>query len=72
MTVLLERAFRKAAALPNSAQIVLARELLREIEWERKWDRTLARSQDALEKLTRTAMREYRSGKTEEKGFDEL
>lgn len=37
-----------------------------------KWDQTLADSQDALDKLTEKAMLEYREGRTEAKGFDEL
>ncbi len=72
MTALLQEAFEKAAALPADVQEVVARELLDEIEWEANWDSTLANSQPLLDRLTENAMREYREGRTEEKGFDEL
>jgi hypothetical protein len=46
--------------------------MLEEIEWESRWDRTLANSQEKLERLAERAAREYRAGKTKEMGFDEL
>jgi hypothetical protein len=72
MTALLQEAFDKASTLPEDVQELLAKELLEEIEWETQWDRTLADSQPLLDQLTEKAMREYKEGKTEEKGFDEL
>ncbi len=72
MTALLQEAFQKASALPEDVQELVAKELLDEIEWEASWDHTLADSQPLLDRLTEKAMREYREGKTEEKGFDEL
>ena len=72
MTALLQEAFQKASGLPEDVQELLAKELLDEIEWETRWDETLANSQPLLDQLTAKAMREYKEGKTEEKGFDEL
>ena len=72
MTALLQAAFEKASALPAEVQELLAKELIEEIEWETRWDRTLADSQPLLDQLTEKAMREYREGRTEKKGFDEL
>ena len=72
MTVLLQEAFDKASTLPEDVQELLAKELLEEIEWETQWDHTLANSQPLLDQLTEKAMREYKEGKTEEKGFAEL
>jgi hypothetical protein len=72
MTALLQEAFKKASALPTEVQELVAKELIEEIEWETRWDRTLAESQHVLDQLTTRAMQEYREGKTEEKGFDEL
>ncbi len=72
MTKLLAQAFDKAAELPEDLQDLLARELLEEIEWESRWDATLAGSQEKLERLAERAAQEYRMGKTEKKGFDEL
>jgi len=72
MTKLLTRAFRQASHLPEDLQDQLAHELLDELEWESRWDRTLADSQDKLEQLAAKAEREYHAGKTKEMGFDEL
>ncbi|MCE5302503.1 MAG: hypothetical protein LLF97_05265 [Planctomycetaceae bacterium] len=72
MTASLQEAFQKASSLPEAVQELLAQELLEEIEWESRWDETLAGSQSLLDRLTAKAMREYRDGKTEAKGFDEL
>lgn len=72
MTTLLEQVIKKASVLPADIQDILATEFLQEIEWESQWDATIEKSQDALEKLTLTAMAEHKKGKTEEMGFDEL
>lgn len=72
MTALLEQVFKKASSLPADVQDILAAEFLQEIEWESHWDTTLGKTQDALNKLTLTAMAEHKKGKTEEMGFDEL
>ena len=72
MTALLEEVFKKAATLPEDVQDIVANELLQEIEWESQWDKALEESQNALDVLTLKAMAEYKTGKTEEKGFDEL
>ncbi|MGB6065253.1 MAG: hypothetical protein WBG50_10615 [Desulfomonilaceae bacterium] len=72
MTKLLTQAFEKASRLPDDLQDQLAQELLEEIEWEARWDNTLAGSQEKLERLAEKAMQEYRAGKTEEMGFDDL
>jgi hypothetical protein len=72
MTALLQEAFDKASVLPADVQELVAKELIEEIEWETRWDRTLADSQPLLDQLTERAMRDYREGKTEEKGFDDL
>lgn len=72
MTASLQEVFDKASTLPVDVQDLLARELLEEIEWETRWDQTLADSQPLLDELTARAMREYQEGRSEEKGFDEL
>ena len=72
MTALLEKVFKKASTLSEEVQDMVANELLQEIEWESRWDKTLEKSQNALDILTLKAMAEYKSGKTKEKGFDEL
>ncbi len=72
MTVLLERAFQKASELPENLQDDLAHELLDEIEWESRWDKTLAESQPMLDRLAEKAIQAHRGGKTKGMGFDEL
>jgi len=72
MTASLQEAFEKASNLPEDVQELLARELIEEIEWESHWDETLANSQPLLGQLTLKAMREYKEGKMEEKGFEAL
>jgi hypothetical protein len=72
MTNLLTQAFQKASELPENLQDELASELIEEIEWESRWDKTLAESQDKIDRLAQKAIDEYRSGKTKEMGFDEF
>ena len=72
MTTLLQKVFEKASTLPKDQQDILAKEFLQEIGWESRWDRTLENSQGTLDKMTEKAMREYKTGQTEEMGFDEL
>ena len=72
MTKLLSRAFEEASELTPPLQDELAREILEGLIGESKWDETLARSQDQLEKLGDEALAELRAGKTVEMGFDEL
>jgi hypothetical protein len=72
MTSLLKEAFEKASRLPPDLQDQIAQHLLDEIEWEFKWDKTLASSDDLLEKLANKAIKDFEAGKTHQKGFDEL
>ena len=72
MTELLARAFEEASELPAPLQDELAREILEGLIGESKWDKTLARTQDQLEKLGDEALAELRAGKAIEMGFDEL
>ncbi|MFH0341388.1 MAG: hypothetical protein ACHBNF_04505 [Chromatiales bacterium] len=65
MTKLLERAVKKLEALPDSEQDAIAALILEELEDEARWDKTFARTQDALARLAAEAMAEDRAGKTE-------
>lgn len=60
MTELLAKAFEEASKLPDEAQNQLAAQLLRDLEAEARWDRALASSPEALEKLAAEALEEYR------------
>jgi len=72
MTKLLAEAFERASALPEELQDEVARQLLEELAWEARWDQTLAESADAVDQMAEEALREYRAGKTQEMGFDQL
>ena len=72
MTKLLQKAFEAAAALPDEMQDQLATQLLQQLADEAKWDESLAASADELERMAREALEEYRAGRTEELGFDQL
>ena len=72
MTNLLEKAFKRAAKLPENMQDELAKHLLDDIIGEINWDKTLEKSQDKLEQLASNALNEFKSKQTKEMGFDEL
>lgn len=65
MTQLLEEAIAKLKALSDDEQDAIAAMILEEIEEERRWDHSFARSSDVLAKLASEAMAEYKTGKTE-------
>jgi hypothetical protein len=72
MTKLLEKAFAEAAKLPEPAQDRIAAHLLQELADDAKWDTSFAASAAQLGQLASAALEEYRAGRTEELGFDEL
>ena len=72
MTNLLEKAFEAASGLPEEVQDQLAAQLLQELADEAKWDAAFAVSADKLERLAAEALEEYRAGRTEELGFDQI
>ncbi|MCC5658606.1 hypothetical protein LC608_16740 [Nostoc sp. XA010] len=72
MTELLEQAIAKLKNLPDNEQDAIAAMILAELEDERRWDETFARSPDILAKLAAEAMAEYRAGKTQELDPDTL
>jgi hypothetical protein len=72
MTELLSKAFEQAVKLPQTLQDEIAEQLLEDIEGELKWDETLAKSHDKLAKLANQALKEFKAGRTQKMGFDEL
>jgi hypothetical protein len=65
MTELLEEAIAKLKALSDDEQDAIAAMILEEIEEERRWGHSFARSSDMLAQLANEAMTEYKTGKTE-------
>ena len=72
MTELLAKAFAEVSKLPRELQDEVAQRLLADLAGEMKWDDTLARSQNLLERLADEALDDLRSGRTRQMGIDEL
>ena len=64
MTVLFQEAVQKAMTLPEEQQNALGAILLEEMESERRWQESFARSSDVLDKLAEEALEEDRQGRT--------
>ncbi len=64
MTELLEKAFEKASTLPEVEQNALARWLIDEIIAEKRWEKTLADSEDLLDRLADEALAEHEEKRT--------
>lgn len=72
MTKLLEQAFTEASKLSPREQDALADWLLAELASERRWEKLFADSQEALSKLAAEALREHRSGQTQDLDSDQI
>lgn len=72
MTDLLEKAFAKAARLPDDEQDAFARWVMDELESERHWPRSFETSQRQLANLAREAHAEDLAGQTEPLDPDRL
>ena len=64
MTKALRAAFEAASRLPKDQQDALAAAILEELTSDERWERTLAESHEALERLADEALEEHRAGKT--------
>ena len=72
MSQLLDHAVAAARKLTEAEQDVIAALILEEIEDDRRWEETLARSPDKLESLAARAEEQVRAGRCRAAGFDEL
>ena len=74
MTQLLQKAFERAAKLPQEEQDKFARFLLAELESERRWAELFSRSEseDLLERLAAEALAAHRAGQTQPLNIEEL
>jgi hypothetical protein len=66
MTELLEKVISKLKTLPTNEQDAIATMILDELDDERHWDESFARSPGLLARLAAEAMTEYHAGKTQE------
>lgn len=72
MSQLLDQAVAEARKLPNAEQDAIAAIILEEIEDDRRWEETLARSPEKLAALVTRAEEQVRTGRFRAAGFDEL
>ena len=72
MTKLLDKAIAGAVKPTEATQDHIAANLLREVTDDARWDASLAASATQLEQMAAETLEEYRAGRTEELGFDEL
>ncbi len=72
MSQLLEQAVAQVRKLPEADQEAIAALILAEIEDERRWEESFARSGDKLKALAERAAEQVRAGHCREAGFDEL
>ena len=72
MTTLLETAFEKVSALPEMEQNIYAKNLLDEIESEKKWDSAFSESEDLLGQMADSALEDFKNNDTKSLNQDQL
>jgi hypothetical protein len=72
MTKLLEMAVAKAKELSDAEQDAIAQIVIDEIESDRRWNESLAKSPDKLRKLADRAWAEHEAGGSQELDPDRL
>ena len=65
MTDLLESAFEKASKMSEIEQNIFAKFILEELESEKKWESSFAKSENVLERLANEALNDFENGKCE-------
>ena len=63
------RQLRPAALLQL---VMIAQNLIQEVEWESQWDNTFSTNQESMDDMALKALQEIKDGKTDMLGFDEL
>ncbi|MFL5331385.1 MAG: hypothetical protein ACJ8C4_21055 [Gemmataceae bacterium] len=72
MSQLLEHALAEVRKLSDAEQEAIAALILAEIEDDRLWEESFARSTDKLKALADRAVEQVRAGECRAAGFDEL
>ena len=72
MSVLLDQAVAEARKLTDQEQDAIAALILEEIEDDRRWESSFARSPAKLAALAPRAVKQVREGDCKTAGFDEL
>ena len=65
MTELLESAFERVSKMPEIEQNIFAKFILEELESEKKWESSFAKSENVLERLANEALNDFENGKCE-------
>jgi len=65
MTKLLDVAFEKISLLDETEQNAIAKIILDETEYEKKWSDSFAKSEDSLSQIANEALQEYKNNQTE-------
>jgi len=72
MTTLLEAAFEKVSALPEIEQNIYAKNLLDEIESEKRWDSAFSASEELLGQMADSALKDFHKNDTKPLNQDQL
>ncbi len=72
MSLLLDQAVAEARKLSDAEQDIIAAMILAEIEDDRQWEESLARSPEKLRALAARAEQQVNAGRSRAVGFDEL
>ncbi len=72
MSQLFDRAVKEVRKLPEAEQEAIGALMLAEIDDERQWDESFARSPDKLKALAARAVEQVQAGQCRVAGFDEL
>ncbi len=72
MSALLDQAVEEVRKLPDAEQDAIAALILQEIEDDRRWEKSLARSPGKLAAMAARAAEQVREGRCRTAGFDEL
>ena len=64
MTTLLESAFEKISALPEIEQNIYAKNLLEEIESEKRWDSAFSESEDMIGQMADDTLKDFQNNNT--------
>ena len=72
MTKLLQRALAEVQKLAPAEQDAIAAIILDELEDERRWDETFARSQDEMARLASRVRDDIRAGRARQMGAGEI
>jgi hypothetical protein len=69
MRELLSEAIERIEKLPADLQDEIAKQIMDDLESERRWEKTLGKPQKKIERLAEKALEDSKAGKTKKMGF---